>query len=196
MASSNDIYTQLPLTMDPSTKNISSASATPELTKFLEELNAMHKALKNTPLGCPPPPVPVPPQRSAAVEKMRAAGHQAFRHGKYEESINFFSHAIAMALTRPTWEPAPRLKEELQMLHQIRSQANLACNKFPEALADASLSVDFKRGQNNKAHYRKAKALKEMGRLEEAKAALEYGLEFSDDPELKNLLKDVMKAMA
>jgi translocation protein SEC72 len=196
MALQSDIYTQLSLSMDPTTKAISApASSSPELTNFLTELNTMHRTLKNCATGVPPPPVPVPPQRSAAVEKMRTAGNQAFRHQRYDEAVNMYSHAITMALTRPVWEPAPLLKEELQVLYLNRAQAHMSCNNYPEALADASLSVDFKRPQNPKAHWRKAKCLKEMGRLEEAKEALEFGLEFGDDGELRSLLKEVEKSL-
>ena len=191
MASAIDVYLQLPVSFNESTKSVESSLKTPEFTQHLESLNAMHKLLLNIPGGVPPPPVPVPPQRSAAIEKMRNSGNNAFRKANYQEAINLYSHAISMAMTRPSWEPAPLLKEELQVLYSNRAQAQMSANNWPEAYADASLSVEFKRVQNPKAHYRKAKALKEMGRLEEAKEALEYGLEFGVDSDLKTLLKDV-----
>ncbi|KAF8536127.1 hypothetical protein BDD12DRAFT_852440 [Trichophaea hybrida] len=176
-----DIYTQLPLSMDPATKAISAPASSPaELTNFLTELNTMHRTLKTAP---------------PASHRLPSPGNQAFRHQRYEEAVNMYSHAITMALTRPVWEPAPLLKEELQVLYANRAQAHMSCNNYPEALADASLSVDFKRGQNSKAHWRKAKCLKEMGRLEEAKETLEFALEFGDDGDMKSLLKEVEKLL-
>ncbi|KAA8910895.1 hypothetical protein FN846DRAFT_774559 [Sphaerosporella brunnea] len=189
MASSTDIYTQLPLSFTE--KALTSSYNDPALQSMLEEVNRMHHLLLNVQGNTPPPPVPVPPQRSAAIEKMRTTGNAAFRKGNYKEAINMYSHGIAMAMTRPPWEPAQLLKEELQVLYANRAQAHMSMNNWPEALADVSLSVDFKKAPNPKAHWRKGKALKEMGRLEEAKQALEHGLEFGVDADLKNLLKEV-----
>jgi len=194
MASAIDVYTQLPLTIDNKTQAVTtSMKHNSELTAHLEALNNLHRTLATQapPGGVPPPPVPVPPQRSAAIEKMRNSGNQAFRKGNYQEAIKLYSHAITMAMTRPLWEPAPLLKEEAQVLFANRAQAHMSANNWPEALADANLSVDFKRAQNPKAHWRKARVLKEIGRLEEAKQALEFGLEFGDDGELRTLLKEV-----
>jgi translocation protein SEC72 len=190
----NDLFIQLPLSVDEKTLAVEAAgpaASIPDLDERLAELNALHKSLKSVPGGIPPPPVPVPPQRSAAIEKMRVAGNTAFRKGNYNEAISMYTHAISMALTRPHWEPAPLLKEELQVLYSNRAQAHMSVNNWPEALADVSLSVDMKKVQNSKAHWRKAKSLKEMGRLEEAKDALEHGLEFGPDSDLQTLLKDV-----
>ncbi|KAI5790219.1 hypothetical protein EDC01DRAFT_119019 [Geopyxis carbonaria] len=191
MANTSGVFTQLPLTMDAATKSISSTHADPALTEHLDNLNALHRALKNTPAGIPPPPVPVPPQRSAAIEKMRTTGNAAFRKGNYPEAVNMYSHGLTMAQTRPPWEPAPLLKEELQVLFANRAQAYMSMGSWPEALADASCAVDFKKMQNPKAHWRKSKCLKEMGRLEEAREALELGLEFGLDGDLQSLLREV-----
>jgi len=198
MASAIDVYTQLPLAVDNQAQTITTTiKDNPELTAHLEALNNLHKTLATQAPsgGIPPPPVPVPPQRSAAIEKMRNSGNLAFRKGNYQEAVNLYSHAITMAMTRPPWEPAPLLKEETQVLFANRAQAHMSANNWPEALADANLSVDFKRTQNPKAHWRKAKALKEMGRLEESKQALDFGLEFGDDADLRNLLKEVVSLL-
>jgi translocation protein SEC72 len=184
-----DTFTQLPLSFNDKTLTSSYRDSAVQAT--LDEVNRMHNLLLQAPQNVPPPPVPVPPQRSAAIEKMRTTGNAAFRKGNYKEAINMYSHAITMALTRPPWEPSGLAKEELQVLYANRAQAFMSLNCWPEALADASVAVDFKKVQNPKAHWRKGKALKEMGRLEEAKQALELGLEFGQDADLKSLLKEV-----
>ena len=191
MSRHSDVFTQLPLRWDDTTNLVSTAHADSSVADLLSELNDLRRALKGIPDNIPPPPMPVSPQRSAAIEKMRTSGNQAFRKGSFLEAVNMYSHAISMARTRPTWEPAPLLKEELQVLYNNRAQAYLSMNSYPEAVADASVSIDFKRMQNHKAHFRKAKALKEMGRYEEAKDALEFGLQFGDDAELQALLREV-----
>ncbi|KAI5818467.1 hypothetical protein BZA77DRAFT_307040 [Pyronema omphalodes] len=197
MATSTEIYTQLPLRVDRDTLEVSCPGGNQELQAFLAELNQMHKALsiEKRMDGVPPPPVPVNPARSGAIEKQRAAGNAAFTAGNYKEAVVKYSHGIIMALSRPPWEPAPLMKEEIQILYSNRAQAHLLCNNYPEALADASLSVDLKRQQNNKAHYRKARALKEMGRFREARDALVFGLEYGEDAAMRTLLTEVEKSL-
>lgn len=101
-----------------------------------------------------------------------------------------------MALGRPVWEPSGLVKDELYLLYANRSQAYMATGHWPEGLADADASIDCKRVGNPKAHWRKGKCLKEMGRLEEAMGALELGLEFGgEDADLKSLYKEVEEAL-
>jgi len=101
-----------------------------------------------------------------------------------------------MALGRPNWEPSGLVKDELYLLYANRSQAYMATGLWPEGLADAEVSIDCKRVGNPKAHWRKGKCLKEMGRLEEAREALELGLEFGgEDADLKSLYKEVTEAL-
>lgn len=72
----------------------------------------------------------------------------------------------------------------------------MAIGNWPEGLADAEASIDCKKVGNPKAHWRKGKCLKEMGRLEEARDALELGLEYGgDDSDLKSLYKEVQEAL-
>lgn len=85
------------------------------------------------------------------------------------------------------------MKDELQVLYSNRAQARLSQRDWPEALADAEISVELKRGGNGKGWYRKGKALVEMGRLEEARDTLVEGLGVSpgEEKELGELLKEV-----
>jgi len=101
-----------------------------------------------------------------------------------------------MALTRPPWEPSVLLRDELQQLYANRAQAHIGINSWPEALADVNASIDLKQVGNPKAHWRKGKCLKEMGRYEEAKEALEFGLEFGSDGELAHMLKEVNETLS
>ncbi|KAL0636993.1 hypothetical protein Q9L58_003975 [Maublancomyces gigas] len=190
---SRDTFLLLPITIDSTTKDITNLSHDPLLSRELEALNNLHRSLKQPPItdGVPPPPVPVHPHRTAMIEKMRNTGNAAFRKQNYREAIDLYTHAIQMALTRPGWEPAPLLRDELQQLYSNRAQAHIGINNWPEGLADANCSIEFKKAGNQKAHWRKCKCLKEMGRLEEARDGLEYGLEFGTDPELSNMLKEV-----
>ncbi|RPB05658.1 hypothetical protein L873DRAFT_1785393 [Choiromyces venosus 120613-1] len=201
MAQSADVFVVVPIEMDPVTKAIRAlpSSNDPLLARELEALNALHRTIKNTPdvtNDVIPPPTAVGPKRSALIERMRQTGNNAFRKQSYAEAVDLYTHAISMALTRPPWEPSPLLRDELQQLYANRAQAHIGINNWPEALADVNASIDFKRAGNPKAHWRKGKCLKEMGRYEEAKAALEFGLEFGNDAELTHMLKEVNETLS
>jgi translocation protein SEC72 len=200
MAQSSDVYTLLPIAMNPTTKAIEllPSSNDPILACELAALNTLHRALKSVPEitdGVPPPPSQVGPKRSALIERMRQTGNNAFRKSNYSEAVDLYTHAISMALTRPVWEPSLLLRDELQQLYANRAQAHMGINNWPEALADVNASIEFKKAGNPKAHWRKGKCLREMGRLEEARDALEYGLEFGGDAELAHMLKEINQGL-
>lgn len=69
-----EVFHQLPLTIDPSTKAISSSD--PSLATDMEDLNKLHRALVSleAPNQVPPPPVPPTPamqKRSVQIGKLR-----------------------------------------------------------------------------------------------------------------------------
>jgi translocation protein SEC72 len=100
-----------------------------------------------------------------------------------------------MALGRPPWEPATLCRDETVILLCNRSAARFALNDFPESLADAEAVVELKKPWP-KGHFRKCKALQAMGRLEEAKTAIEMGLMYDpNDNECNLVLKDIKKAL-
>ncbi|CUS11411.1 unnamed protein product [Tuber aestivum] len=201
MAQSTDVFVVVPIEMDPTTKAIQAlpSSNDPLLARELEALNNLHRTLKSVPEitnGIPPPPTSVGPKRSALIERMRQTGNSAFKKKNYSEAVDLYTHAITMALTRPPWEPSALLRDELHQLYANRAQAHIGINNWPEALADVNASIDLKRVGNPKAHWRKGKCLKEMGRHEEAKEALEFGLEFGNDTELAHMLKEVNETLS
>ena len=101
-----------------------------------------------------------------------------------------------MALARPPWEPAALCRDETVILLCNRSAAKFTLEQYPESLADAQAVVELKRPWP-KGHFRKCKALQAMGRLEEAKSAIELGLMYDpNDNECNLVLKDIKKALA
>ncbi|TGZ84325.1 hypothetical protein EX30DRAFT_103940 [Ascodesmis nigricans] len=191
MASDPDTYTHHPLLFDPKDKTLSLSHASPSLSKHLNELNTLSKSLSSLPIPIPPPPLPVSPHRSAAIDKLRTSGNNEFRKQQYSSAINYYTMAIQAAQTRPVWEPAGLMRDEMQVLYANRAQAYLGMGCWPEAYADADMAVDMKKIQNPKAWWRKGKALMEMGRVDEAREVLKDGLEFGEDQELRALLKEV-----
>ncbi|RSL73829.1 hypothetical protein CEP54_000217 [Fusarium duplospermum] len=184
----------LPLQMDPQSKSISSHNPSRALAAELETLNALHRSLLNleTPSGAPPPPIPVNPKRTANVTKLRDSGNAEYRKGKYADAIKFYTLGLQMAMTRPMWEPAALVREEVSSLLANRAQAHMALQNWAEGAVDAHASVEARWVGNAKAWWRRGRCLSEMGRLEEARDWVKRGLEVEgEEAELVQLLKDV-----
>jgi len=98
-----------------------------------------------------------------------------------------------MALTRPPWEPAAIVRDEVAGLLGMRGQAYLKVGMWPEAGADAEGSVELRSGGNGVAWWVRGVALKEMSRWDEAGEWLGRGIEAGGDDggRLKTLLVEV-----
>lgn len=196
MASDLDTFTQLPLSMHPQSKAITttSASSSRALAAELDALNALHRALLtlDPPHVVPPPPVPVNPKRSANIKKLRESGNDAFKKQNYAEAIKYYTLGLQMALTRPSWEPNGLVRDEAATLLANRAQAHMELRDWPAGGADAEASVESKKIGNPKAWYRRGRCLFEMGRFEEAAEWVGKGLEVEgEDAELNKLLKEI-----
>lgn len=202
-----DTFTQLPLTIDPSTKAVSSSTLTTALTTELAALNTLHRSfIKDleapTNGGVPPPPIPVNPKRSAQITKLRETGNASFKKGAHGDAIRMYTLGIDMASGRPLWEPSGLVREELSALYNNRAQAYMAGQNWPSAATDAECSVELKKVGNTKGWWRRGMALKEMGRLEEAAEWVREACEFeSAGPdkvgveELGQLGRDIERAV-
>lgn len=208
-----DTFTLLPLYLDPSSKAISSPSLTnPSITAELAALNLTHRALLSLDASnsVPPPPLPLNPKRSAAIQKMREQGNASLaRKGgtasaansqaHTQEAIKLYSYALEMALTRPAWEPSSIVRDEVAILMSNRAQAHMGLQAWPEAAADAETSAELKPAPGNgKAWWRRGRCLVEMGRWEEATEWVTKGLETGgeDSAELKALGAEVQSYLA
>ena len=197
-----DVFTQLPLTLDPHTKAVS--SSTPSLADHLDELNAFNRQIiaLETPNQNIPAPAPVNPKRSVQIGKLRESGNASFKKGAFAEAVKMYDLAIKMALDRPPWEASGLVREELSALHGNRAQALMGLQEWPEAALDAKISTEMKRIGNIKGWWRRGQCLKEMGRLVEARDWLRQGVEFERGGpekgsigELEGLLRDVEKSI-
>ncbi|EJD07643.1 uncharacterized protein FOMMEDRAFT_40180, partial [Fomitiporia mediterranea MF3/22] len=133
--------------------------------------------VQNPHLACPPPPQIVQQQRSQAVTKTKEDGNALFKANKVKEAVSMYTMAVNVAAGRLPWEPNSIMKEELSTVLSNRSAAYLAAGDHVGALVDAELVIQLKRPWS-KGHFRKAKALVELGRLEEAREAIKLGLGF------------------
>jgi translocation protein SEC72 len=194
---SPDTFTLLPITMDPTTKALTTSPASSStLATELAALTALHKNLLavETPTGTPPPPVPVNPKRSAAISKLRESGNTEFRKQNHEAAAKLYALAIDMALGRPSWEPSGLVREEVSGLLANRAQANMAQQKWAEGAVDAEASVELRKVGNAKGWWRRGKCLVEMGRLDEAEQWVKEGLEFeATETDLVGLKEEIAK---
>ncbi|KAM0699513.1 hypothetical protein Q7P36_000515 [Cladosporium allicinum] len=197
-----ETFVQLPLTIDPDTKAISSTNTV--LADHLDELNLYNRYIValETPNQNVPPPAPVNPKRSVQIGKLRESGNAAFKKGTFPEAVKMYDLAIKMALERPPWEASGLVREELSALHGNRAQALMGLQEWPEAALDAKISTEMKRIGNIKGWWRRGQCLKEMGRLVEARDWLRQGVEFERGGpekgsigELEGLLRDVEKSI-
>ncbi|MCJ1400140.1 hypothetical protein MMC11_003344 [Xylographa trunciseda] len=209
----DDTFTLLPLYLDPASKAISCPSLnSSSMAAELAILNSTHRSLLtlDTPNSVPPPPLPLNPKRSAAIQKMREQGNASLaRKGgtasaansqaHTQEAIKLYSYALEMALTRPPWEPASIVRDEVAILMSNRAQAHMGLQSWPEGAADAETSVELKPAPGNgKAWWRRGKCLAEMGRWEEAADWITRGIETGGDEsaELRALGVEVQSHLA
>ncbi|KAK0940249.1 hypothetical protein LTR29_008147 [Friedmanniomyces endolithicus] len=183
-----DTFLQLPLTIDPATKAISSTDST--LSADLDDLNKLHRTLLalETPQQTPPPPAPVHPKRSVQINKLRESGNASYKKGDFSGAITLYNLAMRMASERPSWEAS--------------GLVHMAQQNWAEGSVDAECSVELKRVGNLKGWWRRGVCLKEMGRTEEAADWVKTGLEFErvgpekdKVTELEGLLKEVNKGL-
>jgi translocation protein SEC72 len=95
--------------------------------------------------------------------------------------------AANIAVQRPQWESNNVLREELAAVLSNRSAAYVAAGDPISGLADASAVIALKKPWP-KGHFRKAKALLAMGRLEDAKDAVGMGLAFEPNNQVRYYL--------
>lgn len=190
-----DIFTLLPIQVDPSTKGVSTTdSSAADLQTELALLNVLHRSIVglDTPNSAPPPPVPVKPQRSQQIAKLRESGNALFKKQNYADAVRMYSLGLEMALGRPQWEPQGLVREEVAGLYSNRAQAWMSQSEWSEGAVDAELSVEMKKVQNAKAWWRKGKCLIEMEMIEEAKEWVAEALTFeAGDPDLTTMMKDI-----
>lgn len=184
-----DTFTLLELSIDPSTKAVSSSSSS--LAKHLETLNSTHRGLLslNTPDQAPPPPLPVQPQRSQQITKLRESAQAALKKpagnpsggsgipANIADAIKLYTLAVDMALSRPAWEPSGLVREEAAVTLSGRAEAYALARQWADSLVDAKLSVESKPAGNVGAYVQAGRALIEMGRRSEARELMHAGQE-------------------
>ncbi|KAI0255749.1 hypothetical protein BJV78DRAFT_1118688 [Lactifluus subvellereus] len=142
------------------------------------QLNRLSKVLSANPnFLCPPPPNVVNQKLSQIVNQTKEEGNAFFRTHQWEKAIGRYNQAIGFATQRAPWEAQQLLREELSTVLSNRSAAYLESGDLVSALTDAEAVIQLKKPWS-KGHFRKAKALIALGRMTQAKEAVQYGLQF------------------
>lgn len=187
-----ETFTQFNITYDVSTSTISATD--PSLAAPLSLINALANGFKQSgfPLEVPPPPPnAVNPLRSEQVNKIKTLGNESFGKKQFVEAIKKYSQAIEIAASRPPWEPSALAADEMAILLCNRSAAFMGHGMWPEAYADAEATVELKKPWT-KGHFRKAKALQGLGKLHEAKEAVERGMVYEPgNADLLGAMKEI-----
>ncbi|GAA6044069.1 hypothetical protein JCM8097_005014 [Rhodosporidiobolus ruineniae] len=193
----DELLTLVPLSinpkpLDPSPVNLDTANAPASWSQSdLDKVNELARILltaSNPNVVFPPPPQPVPNERSRKVAQAKEAGNAAFKAGNWPEAIKLYSISAEMAATRPVFEANVYARDELALALANRSAAYLGAGEFVNALVDADAVIQLKRPWI-KGHFRRGKALIGMDRLEEGREALLLGLQF--DPTAEDLQQAV-----
>lgn len=159
--------------MDASTGSISAQpgeSLAAGVSEALAQVNEMTRFMGMLRGPVPPPVAPnvkVDPRLGVQVTKMRESGNAAFSRKRWADAIRLYSLALAMASSRPWFEPAVLARDELSTILCNRSAAHLGASSLPEALVDADAAIAIKPGFA-KAHFRRAQALSAMQRYRDA----------------------------
>ncbi|KAJ6606992.1 hypothetical protein B0H10DRAFT_1819139 [Mycena sp. CBHHK59/15] len=160
-------------------------------------LNRLSKLLVANPgLLCPPPANVISQKLSQLVTSTKDEGNNLFKSGRHVEAIKKYNMATSLAVQRPPWEANQFMREELSTVISNRSAAFLESRDYIAALTDAEMVIQLRRNWG-KGHFRKAKTLLAMDRLEEASEALKLGLAFEPtNAELLGFLAEIQSKHA
>ncbi|TFK68732.1 TPR-like protein [Pluteus cervinus] len=159
-------------------------------------LNRLSRLLVNNPnLRCPPPSNVVSQQLTQAINNTKNEGNVFFKNKQHKEAIARYTMAASISVQRPPWEANQFMREELSTVLSNRSASYCESSDYISALADAENVISIRRNWS-KGHFRKAKALKGLGRPSEAADAIRLGLSFEpNNTELSDYLHEIERGI-
>lgn len=158
---------------------------------FVNTNRLAHLLVQNPNLLCPPPNNVVTQKLTQMVVSTKDEGNNLFKAGHAEQALTRYTAAAQLAVQRPPWEANGLMREELTTVVSNRSAAYYDVQDYVSALADAETVIAIRRNWS-KGHFRKAKALLGLHRLQESADAIRLGLSFEPhNAELLTFLADV-----
>ncbi|RLV91992.1 Translocation protein SEC72 [Spathaspora sp. JA1] len=175
---------------DSKSKNLSISNEIddfPQLKSEIDQLNTLtHEIISS---GVDVPAVPTPDNFnkdiSKMVKKLYEGGVQAFRMGKFEESVKQFNIGIEMIMRRTKFDSFQFTIQELSLFLMSRADAYLKTKQYLKAFNDADLLLGMM--MNNPENFlRRGVANYFLGNYEAARADYQRGLSFNEDHERLN----------
>ncbi|KIY65811.1 TPR-like protein [Cylindrobasidium torrendii FP15055 ss-10] len=146
----------------------------------------------NPNLHVPPPPNVQNKNLSMQVNKVKEEGNVAFKAGNNQQALVLYTNALRLAMQRTPWESHKLMQEELSAILSNRSAVFEKFQDYINALSDADMVVAIRRDWV-KGHSRRAKALKGLGKIDEALDAVETGLAFeTENKEMLDFRKELV----
>ncbi|CAK9441085.1 uncharacterized protein LODBEIA_P49540 [Lodderomyces beijingensis] len=176
------------VTYDPKTKKLSlpkeSASSFPALKLEIEQLNTLTQQYINQ--GSDVPPVPTPENfnkdMSKMIKKLYEGGVQAFKMGKFEESVRQFSIGLEMICRRPRFESFQGTIQEMSLFLMSRTDAYLKTKEYLKAYNDVDMLLNMQMNSPDN-FLRRGVANFFLGNYELARADYQRGLSFDENNE-------------
>ncbi|KAI0316764.1 hypothetical protein OF83DRAFT_1059823 [Amylostereum chailletii] len=141
-------------------------------------MNRLSSILAANPnLVCPPPPQITNKNLSQMVNATKEEGNTYFRSKQHPQALMKYTQALKFAFQRVPWEQQQYMREECATVLSNRSAAFFEAGDYLGALGDAETVIQLKKPWS-KGYFRKAKALVGLGEYQEAKEAIEQGLQF------------------
>ena len=133
----------VPVVYDPKSKTLSmpdqAAAVLPDLKLDLDQLNTLTAEV----IGCGADVPPQPTQEnfnkdmSKMIRKLYEGGVQAFKQGKFQESVRQFDIGIGMICKRQKFESFQGTLQELSLFLMSRADAQLKTKQYLQAFNDA-----------------------------------------------------------
>ena len=166
------------------------ASTIPALKLEIDQLNVITQELINQ--GSDVPPVPTPENfnkdLSKMVKKLYDGGVQAFKMGKFEDSVRQFSIGIEMIQRRPKLESFAGTIQELSKFLMSRCDDYLKTKQYLQAYNDVDLLLNMQMNAPDN-FLRRGVANFFLGNYELARADYQRGLAFDENhPRLQHEL--------
>uniref|UniRef100_A0A8C7QBK8 Zinc finger CCCH-type containing 7A n=1 Tax=Oncorhynchus mykiss TaxID=8022 RepID=A0A8C7QBK8_ONCMY len=128
------------------------------------------------------------------VKNLFGEGNDVFNEGEWMRSIEMYTEALSIAEYADS-EDISVPTGTLEKLYANRAAAYLNIGLHDEALVDCEKALQLNEG-NHRALYRKARALKELGRHKEAyEAVAKCSLAVPQDPNVIRLTQDLAKML-
>jgi len=128
---------------------------------------------------------------SQIVNQTKEEGNALFRTHQWTKAVGRYNQAVGFAMQRAPWEAQQILREELSTVLSNRSAAHFEQGDLVSAITDADAVIQLRKAWS-KGHFRKAKALIAMGKMTQAKEAVQYGLQFDPtNPDMVGVLQDI-----